>query len=155
MKLTTKGRYAVTAMMDLALHAKIDQVTLSEIAERQKISAAYLEQLFSSLRKAELIVSTRGAKGGYRLARADKDISLADILLAADEEIDMTCGGGKICNEHAPCLTHSLWSNLSQEFFSFLHDKKLSDLIRSRYVQTMATQQDVTQVGDIPITIGR
>jgi len=154
MKLTTKGRYAVTAMMDLALHAKIDQVALSDIAERQKISAAYLEQLFSSLRKAGLIVSTRGAKGGYRLARTDKEISLADILLAADEEIDMTCGGGKLCNEHKPCLTHSLWSNLSQEFFLFLNNKKLSDLVRSRYVQTMATQQDVTQVGDIPITFG-
>ena len=155
MKLTTKGRYAVTAMMDLALHAKIDRVTLADIAERQKISQAYLEQLFGSLRKAGLIVSLRGAKGGYRLARGDKEISLADILIAADEKIDMTCGGGNSCGETDPCLTHSLWHNLNQELFEFLDGKKLSDLVRSRYVQTMATKQDVTQIGDIPIHFGR
>ena len=154
MKLTTKGRYAVTAMMDLALHAKIDAIALTDIATRQNISSAYLEQLFSSLRKAGLINSTRGAKGGYQLARSDKEISLADILLAADEEIDLTCGGGKTCDENQPCLTHSLWNNLSEEFFIFLDGKKLSDLVRSRYVQTMATLQDVTQVGDIPVTVG-
>ena len=155
MKLTTKGRYAVTAMMDLALHAKLESVSVSEIAERQSISAAYLEQLFGSLRKAGLITSLRGAKGGYRLARDDKSISLADILIAVDEQIDMTCGGGSTCDANDPCLTHSLWNNLSQEFFEFLDDKKLSDLVRSRYVQTMATQQDVTQIGDIPIQFGR
>ena len=155
MKLTTKGRYAVTAMMDLALHAKIDRVTLADIAERQNISQAYLEQLFGSLRKAGLVVSLRGAKGGYRLAREDKEISLADILIAADEKIDMTCGGGNSCGDAYPCLTHSLWYGLSQEFFEFLDSKKLSDLVRSRYVQTMATRQDVTQIGDIPIHFGR
>lgn len=154
-KLTTKGRYAVTAMMDLALHARLDRIALTDIAERQKISLAYLEQLFGSLRKAGLVVSVRGAKGGYMLARPDHEISLADILVAADEQIDMTCGGGTACNAADPCLTHSLWSNLSQEFFSFLDDKKLSDLIRSRHVQTLATQQDVTQIGDIPIQIDR
>ena len=154
MKLTTKGRYAVTAMMDLALHAKIDHVTLTEIAARQNISLAYLEQLFGSLRKAGLVTSIRGPKGGYRLALAVSDISLADILIAADEEINMTCGNGATCNDIDPCLTHSLWSNLSQEFFLFLNSKKLSDLVRSRYVQTKATQQDVTQIGDIPIQIG-
>lgn len=152
MKLTTKGRYAVTAMMDLALHAKIDCVTLADIAVRQGISPAYLEQLFASLRKAGLIASVRGPKGGYRLARTDREISLADILVAVDEQIDMTCGGG--CSHEDPCLTHSLWNNLSQEFFEFLDGKKLSDLVRSRYVQTMATKQDVTQIGDIPILIG-
>lgn len=154
MKLTTKGRYAVTAMMDLALHAKIDCVTLADIAERQNISLSYLEQLFGSLRKAGLIASLRGPKGGYRLARSDKDISLADILIAAEEQIDMTCGGGSKCSNLDPCLTHSLWNNLSREFFEFLDGKKLNDLVRSRYVQTMATQQDVTQIGDIPIHIG-
>ena len=153
MKLTTKGRYAVTAMMDLALHARIDCVTLTEIAERHAISPGYLEQLFGSLRKAGLITSVRGAKGGYRLARADKQISLADILVAVEEQIDMTCGNGS-CGHDDPCLTHSLWNNLSQEFFEFLDSKKLSDLVRTRYVQTMATQQDVTQIGDIPIHIG-
>ena len=155
MKLTTKGRYAVTAMMDLALHARLDRIALAEIAERQQISLAYLEQLFASLRKAGLVVSVRGAKGGYMLARDDKDISLADILIASDEQIDMTCGGGKACSNTDPCLTHQLWNNLSSEFFEFLHSKKLSDLVRTRHVQTMATQQDVTQIGDIPIYINR
>jgi len=154
MKLTTKGRYAVTAMMDLALHAKIEHVTLADIASRQNISLAYLEQLFSNLRKAGLVMSIRGPKGGYRLAQAVGDISLADILLAADEEINMTCGNGATCSDIDPCLTHNLWSNLSQELFQFLNSKKLSDLIRSRYVQTKATQQDVTQIGDIPVQIG-
>ena len=154
MKLTTKGRYAVTAMMDLALHAKLDHVTLADIAERQNISLTYLEKLFGSLRKAGLINSVRGAKGGYMLARADKEISLADILVAADEQIILTCGDGKSCDEHNPCLTHNLWTNLSREFFDFLNNKKLSDLVRTRHVQTMATNQDVTIIGDIPIQIG-
>ena len=153
MKLTTKGRYAVTAMMDLALHAKLDRISLVDIAERQDISQAYLEQLFGSLRKAGLVNSVRGAKGGYMLARSEKDISLADILVAADEKINLTCGHGSSCDEANPCLTHNLWTSLSREFFEFLHDKKLSDLVRSRHVQTMATQQDVTQIGDIPIQI--
>jgi len=153
MKLTTKGRYAVTAMMDLALHARIDRVTLNDIAERQNISLAYLEQLFGSLRKAGLVSSLRGAKGGYRLAREDREISLADILVAVEEQIDMTCGSSN-CGTDDPCLTHSLWSNLNQELFQFLDAKKLNDLVRSRYVQTRATEQDVTQIGDIPIHIG-
>jgi len=153
MKLTTKGRYAVTAMMDLALHAKLDRISLADIAERQNISLAYLEQLFGSLRRAGLVKSVRGAKGGYMLARSDKDISLADILIAADEKINLACGGGSSCNEQDPCLTHNLWTNLSQEFFAFLDGKALSDLVRSRHVQTMATQQDITQIGDIPIVM--
>jgi len=155
MKLTTKGRYAVTAMMDLALHAKIDRISLADIADRQKLSLAYLEQLFRSLRNAGLVQSVRGAKGGYMLARNEKDISLADILIAADEQINLACGGGNACSDQDPCLTHNLWTNLSREFFEFLNDKKLSDLVRSRHVQTMATQQDVTQIGDIPILISR
>jgi len=154
MKLTTKGRYAVTAMMDLALHAKLDHVALTDIAERQNISLTYLEKLFGSLRKAGLINSVRGAKGGYMLARADKEISLADILVAADEQIILTCGDGKSCDEYNPCLTHNLWTNLSREFFEFLNNKKLSDLVRTRHVQKMATNQDVTIIGDIPIQIG-
>lgn len=155
MKLTTKGRYAVTAMMDLALHAKLDRISLVDIAERQKLSLSYLEQLFRSLRNAGLVQSVRGAKGGYMLARNEKEISLADILIAADEEINLACGGGNTCSNTDPCLTHSLWTNLSQEFFVFLNSKKLSDLVRTRHVQTLATQQDVTQIGDIPIHISR
>jgi len=155
MKLTTKGRYAVTAMMDLALHAKLGYVTLADIAQRQAISPAYLEQLFGSLRKAGLVKSVRGPKGGYMLAQTENDISLADILIAADEEINLTCGSGASCSETDPCLTHNLWNNLSNEFFQFLNNKTLNELVRSRYVQTKATQQDVTQIGDIPIQISR
>lgn len=155
MKLTTKGRYAVTAMMDLALHAKLDRIALVDIAVRQNISLSYLEQLFRNLRNAGLVQSVRGAKGGYMLAKSDKEISLADILIAADEHINMACGGGTTCKDHDPCLTHNLWTNLSRELFEFLDSKKLSDLVRSRHVQTMATQQDVTSIGDIPIQISR
>ena len=89
------------------------------------------------------------------LAKSDKEISLADILVAADEQINLACGGGSTCSELDPCLTHNLWTNLSKEFFEFLDSKKLSDLIRSRHVQTIATQQDVTSIGDIPIQIRR
>ena len=142
-------------MMDLALHAKLDRIALVDIAERQKISLAYLEQLFRSLRNAGLIKSVRGTKGGYMLAKSEKEISLADILIAADEHINLTCGGGSTCSETDPCLTHNLWTNLSREFFEFLDSKKLSDLVRSRHVQTIATQQDVTSIGDIPIQIRR
>jgi len=155
MKLTTKGRYAVTAMMDLALHAKLDCVSLVDVAERQKISLAYLEQLFRSLRKAELVNSVRGAKGGYMLAKPDREISLADILVAADEQINLACGGGSTCSDTTPCLTHGLWTNLSNQFYEFLDSKSLNDLVKSRDVQTMATMQDVTQIGNIPVQISK
>lgn len=155
MKLTTKGRYAVTAMMDLALHAKLDCVALADIAERQNISLAYLEQLMGSLRKASLVSSVRGAKGGYMLAKEPQEISLADILIAVEEQINLACGGGQMCDAHDPCLTHNLWTNLSNEFFQFLDEKKLGDLVRTRHVQTLATQQEVTQIGNIPIQFSR
>ena len=152
MKLTTKGRYAVTAMMDLALHAKLDCVSLVDVAERQKISLFYLEQLFRSLRKSGLVNSVRGAKGGYMLAKSDHEITLADILVAADEEINLACGG-KNCSDEDHCLTHGLWTQLSNQFYEFLDSKTLHDLIKSRDVQTMATMQDVTQIGNIPVQI--
>lgn len=153
MKLTTKGRYAVTAMIDLALHSKIGRVALTDIAERQNLSLPYLEQLFASLRKAGLVNAVRGPKGGYTLSQLDKDISLADILLAVDEKIVFTCGEGNNCNESDPCLTHQLWNNLSQEFFQFLNAKKLSELSRTKHVQSMATEQDVRNIGNIPIRV--
>ena len=155
MKLTTKGRYAVTAMMDLALHAKLDHIALVDIAERQNISLAYLEQLFRCLRKGGLVESVRGAKGGYKLAKPDTEISLADILIAAEEEINLTCGNGVDCTEITPCLTHDLWKHLSGEFFEFLNGKMLNTLVHSRHVQTLATQQDLTLIGDIPVQISR
>lgn len=154
MKLTTKGRYAVTAMMDLALHAKLDCVSLVDVAERQKISLAYLEQLFRSLKKYGLVSSVRGAKGGYMLAKEDHEITLADILIAADEEINLACGS-KACDEHDRCLTHGLWTQLSDQFYEFLNSKSLHDLVKSRDVQTLATLQDVTQIGNIPVQISK
>ncbi len=152
MKLTTKGRYAVTAMMDLALHAKIDCVSLVDVADRQSISLSYLEQLFRSLKKSGLVNSVRGAKGGYMLAKSDREISLADILVAADEQINLACGGSN-CSDDNRCLTHGLWTNLSTQFYEFLDSKSLYDLVRSRDVQTMATMQDVSQIGNIPVQI--
>lgn len=153
MKLTTKGRYAVTAMMDLALHARISNVCLAEIAERQNISQQYLEQLFGSLRKANLVNSVRGPKGGYSLAKEASNISLADILVAVGENMNLSCGSGKSCSDINPCLTHGLWNNLSAEFYDFFASKMLSDLIKTRDVQTLATTQDISLVGDIPIMV--
>lgn len=153
MKLTTKGRYAVTAMMDLALHAKLNCVALTDISERQSISLAYLEQLMGCLRKAELVSSVRGAKGGYMLAKNADSISLADILIAVGEQINLACGSGKTCDEKNPCLTHHLWNSLSDEFYQFFATKKLNELISNRHVQTLASQQRISQVGNIPIQV--
>ena len=155
MKLTTKGRYAVTAMLDLALHAKVKHVRLAEIAERQDLSMAYLEQLFRSLKQAKLVDSVRGAKGGYRLARSDQDITLAQILLAVGEQLNLACGAGATCNEQDPCLTHGIWNNLSAELIGFFDSKTLNSLAKSRDVQTLATRQDVTQIGNLPVEIFR
>ena len=153
MKLTTRGRYAVTAMIDLALHAKLDHVTLADVAQRQRISLAYLEKLFGKLRKAGLIASVRGAKGGYRLARDERAISLADILAAAGETLNWACGAGSKCDADDPCLTHDIWTNLSFEMTEFLRSKTLFALAHTQHVQTLATQQDVKQIGNIPVEI--
>ena len=134
MKLTTKGRYAVTAMMDLALQAdsaKGTRVTLTDIADRQDISLSYLEQLFASLRKSGLVNAVRGPGGGYAIAKQANEISVAEILSAVDENLDLTCGSGSACGgDHDPCLTHGLWSNLSDELYRFLDQKKLSEIIK-------------------------
>jgi len=140
-------------MMDLALHARISNVCLAEIAERQNISQQYLEQLFGSLRKANLVNSVRGPKGGYSLAKEASNISLADILVAVGENMNLSCGSGKSCSDINPCLTHGLWNNLSAEFYDFFASKMLSDLIKTRDVQTLATTQDISLVGDIPIMV--
>lgn len=133
MKLTTKGRYAVTAMMDLALQANRagdTRVALTDIASRQDISLSYLEQLFASLRKAGLVNAVRGPGGGYAIAKQAEKISVAEILSAVDENLDLTCGSGAACGgDHDPCLTHGLWSNLSDELYRFLDQKKLSQII--------------------------
>ncbi|MGH8551227.1 MAG: Rrf2 family transcriptional regulator [Methylococcales bacterium] len=126
MRLTTKGRYAVTAMLDLAYHSKQKPVTLTEIAERQTISPSYLEQLFARLRKAGMVTGVRGPGGGHRLGKAVHSISIADTITAVDEVVDSTkCGGTANCQNNQPCMTHFLWLDLSQQIYRFLSDSSL------------------------------
>ena len=130
MKLTTKGRFAVTAMLDLALHGADGPVTLAGISERQKISLSYLEQLFGKLRRRELVESVRGPGGGYHLARDAAKITVADIIRAVDEPIDSTqCGGRENCHDHHRCMTHELWEELNSTVSVFLSGIRLSDLV--------------------------
>jgi Rrf2 family iron-sulfur cluster assembly transcriptional regulator len=130
MRLTTKGRFAVTAMIDLAMRDSGGPVTLAEISQRQKISLSYLEQLFGKLRRQSLVKSTRGPGGGYRLARPSNEVSVADIILAVDEPIDATqCGGKENCVDEQKCLTHDLWTALNAHIFDYLRGVKLSRLV--------------------------
>lgn len=142
MKLTTKGRYAVTAMLDLALHTGDNPVSLAEISERQDISLSYLEQLFAKLRKAGLVVSMRGPGGGYQLNGAPADIVIADIISAVDEHVDATrCGGLGDCQDNKRCLTHDLWMDLSNQIRVFLSDITLADMTAKLEVQETAARQ--------------
>ena len=142
MKLTTKGRYAVTAMLDLALHYEQGAVTLSDIAGRQGISLSYLEQLFARLRRSGLVESVRGPGGGYNLATAPGQISVAEIILAINENSDATrCGGEKNCDGEERCLTHYLWQGLSERIHEFLSGITLADLVDRSTVQEVARRQ--------------
>ena len=131
MRLTTKGRFAVTAMIDLALRQNNGPVTLAAISQRQQISLSYLEQLFGKLRRHQLVESTRGPGGGYTLARKATDITVADIILSVDEPIDATqCGGKENClGEGARCMTHELWASLNERMVDFLASVKLQKLV--------------------------
>jgi len=130
MKLTSKGRYAVTAMLDLALHAEEGPVTLAGISDRQGISLSYLEQLFTRLRKGGLVASTRGPGGGYSLSRPADQIAIADVVSAVDESVDATrCGGMANCQDGKRCLTHDLWSELSEQIHLFLSEITLGQLV--------------------------
>lgn len=143
MKLSTKGRYAVTAMFDVAIHHDAGPVSLSDISMRQGISLSYLEQLFSRLRRRGLVASTRGPGGGYQLAHAAEQIAIADIVSAVDETVDATrCGGNADCQNHQRCLTHELWEDLSSQIHSFLSDITLADAINRRRVVEVAKRQD-------------
>lgn len=143
MRLSTKGRYAVTAMIDLALHQQERLVSLAEISEVQDISLSYLEQLFSRLRKYEIVEGVRGPGGGYRLARDADEISIADIINAVDEKLDATrCEGHENCQGGRKCITHELWFDLSQRIYGFLHDMTLADVITSREVKRLSKEQD-------------
>lgn len=142
MRLTTKGRYAVTAMLDLAIHHGNGPITLAEIAQRQGISLSYLEQLFSRLRKRELVSSVRGPGGGYSLARDASNVFVADVIAAVDENVDATrCGGAHNCHGNKQCLTHDLWQDLSNRIFSYLSQISLQDLMNRRGVQEVVQRQ--------------
>ena len=132
MRLTTKGRFAVTAMIDLALRQSSGPVTLAAISQRQQISLSYLEQLFGKLRRHELVESTRGPGGGYSLARKAQDITVADIVVSVDEQLDATsCGGKSNCRgEHTgPCMTHDLWTSLNNKMIEYLDSISLRKLV--------------------------
>lgn len=130
MRLTTKGRFAVTAMLDLALRQGNGPVTLAGISDRQKISLSYLEQLFGKLRRRKLVDSVRGPGGGYCLARSAYEISVAEIIRAVDEPIDATqCGGRENCQEEHRCMTHDLWTNLNATIFDYLASVTLGSLV--------------------------
>lgn len=133
MRLTTKGRFAVTAMLDLAMHHHKGPVTLAGISERQCISLSYLEQLFGKLRRRELVTSVRGPGGGYCLGRELAAISVADIIRAVDETLDATqCGGGNNCHEDQVCMTHKLWVDLNKRMYEYLDGVSLADLVREQ-----------------------
>lgn len=148
MKLTTKGRYAVNAMLDLALHSQQGTVKLVDISVRQGISLSYLEQLFSRLRSGELVTSFRGPGGGYRLARGTDEINVGDVIAAVDEPIDVTrCHGEGDCQQGETCLTHHLWMDLSAQLGSFLNGISLADLVTRH--QSRQARGEVTTVNDV------
>lgn len=133
MRLSTKGRYAVTAMLDLALHGEQDPVTLADISANQGISLSYLEQLFAALRSKGLVKGVRGPGGGYYLGRPANEISVANIICAVDEWVEFTrCSGKEDCNAGQRCLTHNLWNDLSKQIYEFLSDITLRELVERR-----------------------
>lgn len=143
MRLTTKGRYAVTAMLDLALHYSDGPITLADISGRQGISLSYLEQLFSKLRKHGLVDSARGPGGGYRLSRPASEIAVVEVITAVDEKVDATrCGGKGNCQGEERCLTHELWTDLSNQIYDFLNNIHLGDLVERSGIQEVADRQD-------------
>ena len=143
MRLTTKGRYAVTAMLDLALHAGHGPVSLADISTRQGISISYLEQLFAKLRRNQLVSSIRGPGGGYQLGNDSYAIDVASVIAAVDEPVDATrCGGQGDCQEGDTCLTHHLWCDLSDQIHSFLEGITLGELVARQEVRDIASRQD-------------
>ncbi len=147
MRLTTKGRFAVTAMLDLALRSGNGPVTLAGISDRQKISLSYLEQLFGKLRRHALVESVRGPGGGYCLAKDTSVMSVADIIRAVDEPIDATqCGGNENCLDDRRCMTHELWTDLNRHIYEYLDAVKLADLVATQREQ--ASNNTVSVVKD-------
>lgn len=145
MRLTTKGRFAVTAMIDLAQRQGRGPVTLAGISERQKISLSYLEQLFGKLRRHKIVGSVRGPGGGYTLARPMSEVTVADIITAVDEPLDATqCGGRENCADEHRCMTHDLWTNLNKRMHEYLASVSLQDLV----TQSKAKQANVPTLHD-------
>ena len=143
MRLTTKGRYAVTAMLDLAFHSQQHPVTLTDIATRQTISLSYLEQLFARLRRAGMVTGVRGPGGGYKLSRDPSQINIADVIEAVDEPLDSTkCGGEGNCQNNKACLTHDLWMGLSDQIRSYLRNISLGELLEKHEIQEVAKRQE-------------
>jgi Rrf2 family transcriptional regulator, iron-sulfur cluster assembly transcription factor len=150
MRLTTKGRFAVTAMIDLALHHGSGPVTLAEISGRQKISLSYLEQLFGKLRRHHLVDSVRGPGGGYCLARDLAGLTVAEIILAVDEPIDATqCGGKENCHDDQKCLTHDLWAALNDRIFDYLGSVSLRQLVEDYKAKEAAKASGVAPMHDM------
>ena len=151
MKLTSKGRHAVTAMLDVALHSQQNPVPLADISERQGISLSYLEQLFSKLRKAGLVASVRGPGGGYRLGTDANDIAIGTVIAAVDESVDATkCQGKGDCQGGTRCLTHTLWRDLSSRISDFLNNITLGELMKDNEVLEISDRQDI----DLAVTNG-
>jgi Rrf2 family iron-sulfur cluster assembly transcriptional regulator len=150
MRLTTKGRYAVTAMLDLSLNSNLGPVNLNDISKRQAISLSYLEQLFAKLRKRKLVSSVRGPGGGYRLGAQGKAISVAEIIDAVNESVDTTkCQGRADCQRGETCLTHHLWEDLSEQIHNFLSGITLSDLVSRGEIVKIAQEQLVRNQKEI------
>ncbi|MDK1022631.1 MAG: Rrf2 family transcriptional regulator [Gammaproteobacteria bacterium] len=146
MRLTAKGRYAVTAMLDLAVHEGSGPISLADISERQGISLSYLEQLFSKMRRHNLVCSVRGPGGGYKLSRNSTDICVAEIVDSVDETLDATrCAGKADCHQGKTCLTHELWSDLSIQIHQFLSGIDLASIIARGEVRQLAARQDAAQ----------
>jgi Rrf2 family transcriptional regulator, iron-sulfur cluster assembly transcription factor len=146
MRLTTKGRFAVTAMIDLAQRQANGPVTLAGISERQKISLSYLEQLFGKLRRHNIVGSVRGPGGGYRLARGMNEVTVADIIAAVDEPLDATnCGGQENCHDEHRCMTHDLWTNLNKRMHEYLASVSLLDLVNQPKAKAIAASISVDE----------
>lgn len=147
MRLTTKGRFAVTAMVDLAMRGGTSPVTLASISDRQKISLSYLEQLFGKLRRHNIVESVRGPGGGYYLARPSSRISIADIVVAVDESLDATqCGGKGDCHDDKQCITHDLWVGLNEALYRYMSEVSLQQVVDS---------QVKAKLDALPVTIAK
>ena len=158
MRLTTKGRFAVTAMIDLAMRGETGPVALASVSERQKISLSYLEQLFGKLRRYKLVDSVRGPGGGYCIARPLSMVTVADIIRAVDEQLDATqCGGRENCHDEHRCMTHDLWSTLNSKMYEYLSSVTLAELVEQQQKKVIGSTavvfDDQRRLGPQPRTL--